>query len=424
MAEKIALSEHDKTVLRKLGEWKVRASATAENQEKIKAWTAHDAGVPGARVMVRAEHWYTKDSNHTVNESDLQCTDAWARRIEMTMRNRKHEIEILHDDSFVLPWVEYCPHVARGDFGVPSGIHHVAGAESSAFNYQPALKTLDDAEFKRLHQRENVWKQESETQERERLEDVFKGILKVQRRLHGYQLALPMTSTAYELVGLDGFMMLIYDNPEGLQRLMQLIRDDHLQYIRFMEKHDLLNLNNESDYIGSGCMGCSKYLPAPDYAGKVRPKDMWYYGESQESVSMSPDHYGEFVFPYIKEIAEMFGRVYYGCCEPVDPVWKYVSTIRNLQRVSVSPWANEEKMGTFCRERKTVYSRKMPPMLFMAKEFNANDEVRKAVEHTVACAEGVRLEFMLRDVYALQDDPDRFRQWVELVREGAAKHKG
>ena len=423
MSEKFVITEPDKTVLRKLGEWKAKASETAENLEKIKAWKAHDAGVPGARVMVRAEHWYTSDPNHTVNDSDLQCTGEWARRIEKELRNRMHEIEVLHDDNFVQPYMEYAPQIVRGDFGVPSGIHRVAGVDR-AFNYQPPLKTLAEDEFERLHHRENVWNQEVETQERDRLVEVFQGVLNVRRRLHGWQLALPMTSTAYDFVGLDGFMMLIYDNPEGLQRLMQFIRDDHLLFVKFLEENHLLSLNNESDYIGSGCMGCSNLLPASDYKGNVRTKDIWVYCESQESVSMSPDHYGEFVFPYVKELAEKFGRVYYGCCEPVDPVWQYVSTIANLQRVSVSPWANEEKMGQFCRERKTVYSRKMPPPLFMANKFNEHDEVRKAIAHTVACTEGVRLEFMLRDVYTLQNEPDRFRQWVELVREGAAQHKG
>jgi hypothetical protein len=68
-----SLREKDKSVLRQLGEWKARASETAENEEKVKAWTEHDAGVPGARVMVRAETWYTNDPKHTVNEGDLLC---------------------------------------------------------------------------------------------------------------------------------------------------------------------------------------------------------------------------------------------------------------------------------------------------------------------------------------------------------------
>ncbi|MEI7903921.1 MAG: hypothetical protein WCI43_00725 [Candidatus Firestonebacteria bacterium] len=402
----------------------MKTSEMPENKEKIKAWQEHDESVPGARVMVRAETWYTSDTKHTVNDSELLCENKWARDLERNIRFRKHEIEVLKDDNFVVPWIEYYPHIGIGDFGIPSGVHHVAGAEAMAFNYRPALKTLDDGEFKLIHHREPVWNREEEEQEREALEEVFKGIIKIRRRISGWQLNFPVTSTAFDFVGLDGFMMLIYDNPEGLHRLMRFIKEDHLLRLKFMEENNLLSLNNEADYIGSGCMGSSRLLPAPDFKGRVRAKDLWYYCESQESVSISPDHFGEFVFPYIKELAEMFGRVYYGCCEPTDPVWKYISTLKNLQRVSISPWAKEDIMGKNCRERKVVYSRKMPPPLFMTKEFNENGGVRKSIEHTVNCAEGARLEFMLRDIYTLRNEPDRFRQWVELVREGGKKHKG
>ena len=416
----LSISEKDKKVLRELGEWKAKASETAENKEKIRAWQAHDEGVPGARVMVRAETWYTSDPKHTVNDSDLLCENVLARRLERSIRFRKHEVEVLKDDSFVLPFIACEPHIEIGGYGVPSGIHHLPGG-SLGFNYQPALKTLDDAEFGKLHFRELKWNRAEEDQERELLEEIFKGICKVRRRI---SIGMPMTSKAFEFVGLDGFMMLIYDNPDGLHRLMRFIRDDYLRFLKFVEENGLLSLNNEDDYIGSGCMGCSKLLPAPGYAGKARLKDRWYYCESQESVNISPEHFGEFVFPYIKELAELFGRVYYGCCEPVDPVWEYITTINNLQRVSISPWAKEDVMGKRCRERKLVYSRKMPPAFLMAKEFNENDGLRRAIERTVACTEGARLEFMLRDIYTLQNDPDRFRRWVELVREGGAKHKG
>jgi hypothetical protein len=374
--------------------------------------------------MVKAEHWYTVDPKHTVNDSHLLCEGKWARNIEKDLRTIKYAIEVIKDDSFVLPWIEYSPDISAGDFGIPSGIHRSAGEDKIAFNYQPALKTLDDEEFKRLHYREFKWNKDEEEQKRGILLDIFDGIAKVRRRLNGWQAVLPMTSKAFDFVGLEGFMMLIYDNPDGLRRLMNFIKEDYYRYIRFLDEKGLLNLNNDSDYIGSGCMGCSNLLPASDYKGKVRTKDMWYYCESQESVNISPDHFGEFVFPHIKELAELFGRVYYGCCEPVDPVWDYVSTISNLQRVSVSPWANEEKMGKFCKERKTVYSRKMPPPLFMAEKFNEDDAVSRSIEHTVDCAEGVRLEFILRDIYTLKNEPDRFRKWVELVREGSKKHKG
>ena len=111
---KIIVTEKDKKVLRELGEWKVKTSETAGNKEKIKAWQAHDEGVQGARVMVRAETWYTSDPRHAVNDSDLLCESEWAKRVEKDLRFRKHEIEILKDDNFVLPWVEYTPHLIPG----------------------------------------------------------------------------------------------------------------------------------------------------------------------------------------------------------------------------------------------------------------------------------------------------------------------
>jgi hypothetical protein len=422
MAEKIVFSEKDKAVLRKLGEWKAKTAQSPENKEKIKAWKEHDSGVPGARVMVRCETWYTQEDVKPVMDKDLQCEHPLARAIEQDIRVRMFEIENLKEDNFVLPYVAYAPHIETSNFGIENTIERDK-AGGLGFHYTPQLKTLDDSEFAKIHHRTSTWRKDIDDNKREVLEDVFKGICKVRRRLHDWQLTCAMTSIAFDFVGLDGFMMLLYDNPGGVKRLMQFIHDDHVMFFDFLQNNDLLSLNNEDDYIGSGCQGCSDNLPAKDFAGKVRTKDMWLYTESQESVNISPDHYGEFVFPHIKDLAERFGRVYYGCCEPVNPMWKYVSTINTLQRVSVSPWANEELMGRYCRERKVVYSRKPSPNFFMAPKYDEG-AVKAYVEKTVACAEGCRLEFIQRDVYVTNNDPSRFRKWVELVREAATKHKG
>ena len=423
MSDNSGLSAHDLHILRQLGEWVVTTAETTENREKIQAWLDHDAGVPGSRVMVIAETWYLSDARKPVNDADLLCVDPWARGIEYGLRQKQFEIETLRDDHTVLPWISYSPTIHASDFGVPSSIHREAGANPLAFQYHAALTTLDDAEFSRLHPREFRWDQAVELRERERLEAVFSGILGVRRRTNGYQVHLPITSTCLDFVGLDGFMTLMYENPEGLHRLLAFIRDDRLALLQFLEDNRLLELNNENDYIGSGCMGYSNQLPASDFTGTVRPKDTWFFSESQESVSISPAFYGEFVFPYLRAIAEKFGRVYYGCCEGVDPIWQYVSTLPNLQRVSISPWANEEKMGAFCRERNVVYSRKPSPNLFMGTTYD-EAAAREHLEKTVACTQGCRLEFIHRDVYTVNDELERFVRWVELVREAASAHRG
>jgi hypothetical protein len=423
MTDKTDLSPQDLHVLRTLGEWQARACETPENREKVEAWIAHDDPSRPSRPMVIAETHYLSDARRPVTDADLQCADPWARQIELRLRQRQYEIERLRDDHMVAPWIEYCPHVgAASDFGVPSGVQRgAAGADKLAFNYRPPLLELDDADFARLRHRTFRWDREGEERERERLETIFAGILPVRRRNAGWQLAMPMTSTVLDFVGLDGFMLLMFTNPEGLHRLMRFICDDHRAYLRFWEENQLLSLNNETDYVGSGCMGTSRLLPAADFAGTVRPKDLWYYCESQESVGLSPKQYGEFVFPYVKELADPFGRVYYGCCEPVDPFAEYLATMPNLQRVSVSPWADEEKVGRFCAEKKIVYSRKPSPNLFMGEKYDEG-AVRAHLQKTVDCTQGCRVEFIQRDVYVTNEAPDRFIRWVELVREAARRH--
>ena len=417
-----SLSKHDVKILRELGAWKATTSETPENREKIRAWIQHDAGIPGARVMVIAETWYTTDKYFPFSENELICSDPWARGIEREFRLKKFEIEVIRDDHMVLPWVEYAPHIHASDFGIPSSQYRKADADL-AFQYHAQLKNLDKTDFARIHHREFRRDREPEEIERQRLETVFAGILKVRRRNSQWQLSLPITNACLDFVGLDGFMTLIYDNPEGLHRLMAFIRDDHLNYIRFLEEKNLLELNNESDYVGSGCMGFSEQLPAADFSGTARAKDLWYFCESQESVGISPGQYGEFVFPYIRAIAERFGRVYYGCCEGVDPVLEYIGQLTNLKRLSISPWSNEEKIGKYCRKSNVVYSRKPSPNFFMAAEYDEG-AVRAQFKKTVACAEGCRLEFIQRDVYTVNNEPERFARWVELAREAGDKHRG
>ncbi len=206
------------------------------------------------------------------------------------------------------------------------------------------------------------------------------------------------------------------DNPEGLHRLMGFLRDDRLAYIDWLESVGAWDLNNEAEQVGSGSIGYTKALPRKDFAGKVRAIDRWGLRESQESVSISPAQYREFVFPYLKAILLRFGRMYYGCCEPVHAILDCLAEIPNLARVSVSPWADEEKVGAFCRSTGVAYSRKPSPNFFLEPTYDEN-AVRAHLEKTVDAAVGCKLEVIQRDVYNVNNHPERFVRWVEIVRE-------
>lgn len=420
MSDPTHLPPHDASILRRLGEWTAAAAASPANQEKIAAWLRHDAGAPDRRVMVLAEIDYLQDEQPFFGPAELQCRDPWARDLERRLRLRQCEAEVLHDDHVVNPYVELHPaiRVENGNFGLPGGRHRESGADALAFNYQPPLQELTEAEFARLQPRRFTWDRTAEEQERERLEAVFGGILPVRRCDAPWQFNLPLTSTLLDLVGLEQFMMLMHDHPEGLHRLMAFLRDQQLAYTDWLEAEGVWPLNNGGHYVGAGSMGYTAALPQAGFTGRVRARDRWHGCESQESVSISPAQYREFVFPYLRAVAARYGRVYYGCCEPADPLLDCLAELPNLARVSVSPWANEAKMGEFCRTHGVAYSRKPSPNFFMAPVFD-EAAVREHLAATVAAARGCRLEIIQRDVYTTHNQPLRFARWVELVREAA-----
>ena len=53
----------------------------------------------------------------------------------------------------------------------------------------------------------------------------------------------------------------------------------------------------------------------------TRTTQCWGFLESQESTAVSPETFGEFVFPYQDRLVRRFGLLSYGCCERVDAIW-------------------------------------------------------------------------------------------------------
>ena len=157
--------------------------------------------------------------------------------------------------------------------------------------------------------------------------------------------------------------------------------------------------------------------------GPSRLADMWLYMDSQETSSISPEMYAEFVFPYYKRVMDRFGLVSYGCCEPVHPVWdKCLSTIGTLAKVSISPWCDEAFMGERLRNRRAVYLRKPSPNLLGLAEPLDEDALRAHFRHTAECASGCKLELAQRDVYRVRSAED-VRRYVEIAREALEAYK-
>jgi len=422
MTDKPKLSQHDIDVLHRLAARKAEIARDPVNLERKEMWYRHDSG-DGGRPMILAEWFGVGDENRPIPFSVIECEDPWAQGLEWGLRTDIYQFEELRDDHVVEPFVHTNWKMSSTDYGVQS-VHHTGDNEGrmGSQRWDHPVKDLD-TDFDKLHPRSFSVDREATFAEVARLESVFDGILPV--RLRGMVWwTMGMTMTAIDLIGLENLMLYMFDNPDGLHRVMAFLRDDHLAWMKWMEEEGLLTLNNENDYIGSGSMGYSRDLPQPglEEGQPARVKDMWGLSESQETVGVGPDQFEEFIFPYQLATIEPFGKCYYGCCEPVNSRWHILKRIPNLARVSVSPWADEEFMAAELGTR-YAYSRKPAPSMISTAIFDEN-AIREDLRHTLSVARGCRVELIMKDVHTLNNEPGRLPRWVQIAREVIDEQSG
>jgi hypothetical protein len=404
------ISPSDREVLRGLAARWMELAALPVMDTRKRQWTALKDLQP-ERPMVLFETWTVENF---VRSGELRCADPVLRDLEKEMRAVIRQAEDLGDDFIVDPFYRVYWQIDAQDYGVPIVAEHALDGMGgdTAYSYNHPLRQPESVELLRPR----TWTVDrTATQQRvNELEDLFGDILPV--RLHGTGSHIAaLTSDLFRLIGNDNLLAWPYDAPEALHAIMAYLRDDRLAYYRWLEGEGLLGLNNDSHIVGSGSPGYTTALPAANYAGQPRLRDLWIWMESQETTMISPRMFANFYLPYMAEVAANFGLVYYGCCEPVHDRWERIlKAIPHIRAVSISPWCDMpfmgERLGRTC-----VFSRKPKPWLISGDSPDW-DGLEKDVDETIAAARDGCLEFLFRDVYRVNGDLTRLRRWVELVR--------
>ncbi len=392
---------------------RVRAIADGErNQALRRRWYAHDEAGDGPPLLLTETDG---GLSMVIPDFTPQCVEPWAQAQEWGLMAAIVHAEIIRDDVPIEPWVTVGWQLSISDYGVPvQTTRPQTDGFRGAYHIDVPLPDLA-RDIHRLRPRTYAVDRAGTRAAQACLKEVYDGILGVRLRGNPWW-TLGLTWTAINHIGLEGLMLCMYDQPEALHRLMAFLRDETLALLDWLERQGLLHLNNENDYIGSGSRGYTRRLPVGD-AAPVRTPDLWTLIESQETVGVGPDLYEEFIFPYENRIAQRFGGVYYGCCEPVHTRWSVLRNMANLRRVSISAWCDEEIMGE-ALGRDYVYSRKPNPTLVSTEVFD-EAAIRADIRRTLAATRphGCRTEIIMKDVHTLNGQPDRLTRWVQLARE-------
>ncbi len=413
------LSQKDIDVLRELAGRCREISDSEPNQVRRQHWKdLNDLKHSGPPLLLVATS--TQGAwKEILDTLPVGCENELARSWERSLRMVIYQHDVIKDDAAFDPVFRIERKLTVSDYGIPFNQARSSQADG-AYHDEPVLQNLD-SDLDRLHFRDIKVARETSGRNFELASNIFGDLLEVRYRPVAWWTC-GLTWEAIKLLGLENFMLAMYDDPDGLHRLMKFLSDEMSNFISFFEREALLDYNNGAGNIGSGGLGYTSQLPSYDRPAEVPVKlsQLWGLSESQETVGVSPEMFGEFVFPYQRPLQERFGLTYYGCCEPVENRWEYIRQASNLRAVSVSPWSNQIRCAELLG-RNYVYYRKPNPAP-VCVGFNES-EIKREFEETLACAGNLNTAMILKDTQTIENHPERFVRWVQMGRKILKAHE-
>lgn len=388
-------------------------------QVRKKLWTDMNDNVSGARPPFAIESW-TFDRDFMPKDI-FQCKTDLGKKLENEfLRNIRHH-EILNDDHVCPNTIDMAWHVTTNQFGIeiPTTYEKDSEGVTTGYHFECPITDLKDG-FDMIKPLDWSLDREGTAEEKAFLEECFGDIMPITIRPSSFGNCY-ITQLLMRLLSMETMFLAMYDAPDKLHALIALMRDNAIRISKWAEDEKLLILNNENQFTCGTCYNFTNLLPEEDFDPKhVKLKDMWGSMDSQETVGVSPELFNEFFFPYYSDLAEMFGLVYWGCCEPADPIWETsLSKLPNLKAVSISPWCNQEFMADALSNSGIVFSRKPSPN-YLGVDVKLNEEawakeIRTTLE--IVADKNIPFEFVIRDVYTMHKDLRKATRAVEIAKE-------
>ena len=395
----------DAVILKELAKQFAQAAAHPRNAELKALWKAHN-GLKSSRPLVAVwpENWLEMPE-----VCALRCVSEEARSLEFRFRQLLWQHNNIPDDKPL----ENVLHVRKvlnwTGWGLPV-LRNQHGGEGDAWGFVPVINSMEDAKKLTLPQVE--YDEKASLAKLEAAVELFGSIMDI--KLSGInELSYHLCMQYSDWRGLQNLYTDFYDEPALLSFIMDRISEGQTGLLRQYEEQNLLELNNDGTYQGSGGLGYTDELPAAGFSGKVRPCDMWGSAEAQELAQVSPRMHREFLFVREAELLRPFGLNEYGCCEPLHDKLDDVLALPNIRKISASPWADvskyAEKVG-----RSAITSWKPNPAWLT----DGHDEkwIQEQLNEGVKKLKDCTFEVLLEDLRTCSGKPERIGNWVQMVR--------
>lgn len=412
------IKEKEIKVLQELGKKVAEAAALDINAQTVAMWKKLNSLRP-VRPMIMIDQLPWNELNDK-GELTLHCEDEFLRSLECQLRQRLYKFnhfrgDMVMDDYVVVrktikntfdPSAKETTMASDPSSGVVSHHYHDQIPDEKALDRMPMpVVTVDH---------------EADRKKMEIAGNIFDGILPV--RLMGMSPDYGMYAGLWDVIttlrGADKILYDIVDRPEFTHKVIGKFVSIWQSTIDQYESLGLFDI----DVPLVHCAGAyTDELPSKEYDGKkAKAKDVWVFGLAQIFSTVSPDMHDEFEIQHVKPMLERFGLVYYGCCDPMDRKIDIVRKIKNLRKISVSPWADPERAASEIAGD-YVFSSKPNPANLASDHFD-EDLIRNELKNIVSICKKYKTpcELILKDVSTVKYQPQRLVAWERIAKEVAS----
>ncbi len=418
----MSVSEKEKGVIRDLARQVAGIAALPVHDEKRDMWTRVNR-LERVRPLIHVQAIDPSIWAELIPDGQLESTDKFHRQQEMALRTKIYCWEHFPDDR-VVDDVVVCPIAVRGDsrstcFGMKVDSERPT-MSFGAYAIKPTIEQESDID--KIQTAPQVWIDWDQTdRDYERLCDLYDGILRVEKRGPDF-FWLTVMDQFMVWRGIEQMFVDLVERPKWVHEALERITAGHLSSLVQIEELDVLSPGNGNTNLGSGGYGWTDQLPQPDFDGEhVRLKDIWARCATQIfTEGISPKMHDEFAIQYEKRLLERFGLATYGCCEPLHNKMHFVRRIKNLRRVSMSPWVDLE-IASAQVGKDYVYTHKPNPTIVSMERWHpelARSELRHAFEQT---RENI-VEVNFQDLHTVRNEPHRLTEWTQIALQLAEEY--
>lgn len=400
----------DIRVLRELGKEYAEAEALPVHREKAELWRKLNRLEP-----VRPLVWINEVPWHEMNVEDeltLRCEDPVCRGWETHLRYALYQWRHFRGDMVLDPLL-YSPYVfADTGYGYEQDTRS-SGMEMGAVDFIPHICSRADVDKITTPEITPDW--EATERNCTRMAETFEGVIGVEKRgvVHEWCAAWDNLVRWY---GIQELYTDMVDNPELVRESARRYMEATNARLDQLEALGLLAGSNNNFRVGSGGLGITDELPQPDCDwAHARPRDLWGTATGQIFSEVSPAMHEEFCLQFERPYLERFGLSCYGCCEPLHRKVEMLRSVKNMRRLSMSPFidldiAVEEVGADF------VFSSKPNPAYLAGEAFHP-EHVRAHLGEILDKTRGCRVELILKDVHTLRGEPRRLWEWERIAME-------